>query len=234
MVRWLTVLCLVLSLLAPLSAAAGGGDEVKIYRQALKLLQQGKELKACKLILKLAEFRDTPTYKKAAKKFLKYGISIKDPLGSYTIKRMVALQNELEATRAATGHLPRFGTYKRYTDGWGRPLRVELVGKRGYLYAIRSAGEDGVFFNDNDYVVALHANQAKPDKKPKSISESARQLGRGSFMHSRRLPGSGGGGAAGGAAAMKGLSSPPPPPPVGKDANKDEVEVSIEDLLKKK
>lgn len=241
MVRCVTVLCLVLCLLAPLPARAGGGDEVKIYRQALKLLKQRRELKACKLILKLADYRDTPTYKKAAKKFLDYGISIRDPLGSYTIKRMVALQNELEASRAATGHLPRFGIYKRYQDAWGHPLRVELVGKKGYLYAIRSAGKDGIFFNDNDYVVALHEDQAKSDNKPKSISESARQLGRGSFMRSRRLPASGGVGAGGGSGrpaagapdAREGLSPPKPPPSAGKDSGKGEVEVSIEDLLKK-
>jgi hypothetical protein len=220
---------------APQTSA--GLVEAAIWRKVENLLQQGKELAACKEALKLHEYKDSPIYKVAEKKMASYGLSLEDPLASYTVKRIVDLQNETQAEAAASGQLPKAGIRAKHKDAWGHPMRVELVAKHDFVYAIRSAGPDGHFFTSDDLVVGVRDVRAL-DPAPANPWDAARDIGRGSLIKGRGA--TGGSGSAGGAPSgggtrgvTGGASQPPvsqePPPKEG-----GEREVTLEELLKNK
>lgn len=216
--------------------AIAGLVEAAIWHKVESLLQQGKELKACKEALKLQEYKDSPVYKKAQIKMAQYGLSLEDPLSSYTVKRMVDLQNEAQAEAAASGQLPKPGVRARHIDAWGHAMRVELVTRADFVYAIRSAGPDGRFLSSDDLVVGVRDERAL-DPAPANPWDTARDLGRGSMIKGRGTTG-GGGGTRGAPSAGGGLrpgSGGASSSPSAQDPNKEggEREVTLDDLLKK-
>lgn len=226
------ILILLLLLSTALSAAAGDkpGKEAAIWRQVQAKLKAGDELAACRLAVKLSSYSDTPTYAKASGKLLDYGISIEDPLGSYSIKKITELQNETEAFRKKHRALPSLGLYRKHRDAWGTPLRVDMMSRKGFVYLIRSAGPDRRYMTDDDYVIGVRGKTPK-SKVYKSVSEKARETGRKSLLKSRRAPGQSSsglpglpGGSGGSGKVMK---------PTAKPDKSGEVSVSLDDLLKK-
>lgn len=216
--------------------AQAGLVEAAIWHKVESLLQQGKELQACKEALKLQEYKKSPIYKQAEKKMAQYGLSLEDPLASYTMKRIVDLQNETQAEAAASGQLPKAGIRAKHKDAWGHAMRVELVTRADFVYAIRSAGPDGRFFSSDDLVVGVRDERAL-DPAPANPWDTARDLGRGSLIKGRGA--TGGGGGTGGAPITGGgsrhgtggvSSSPAAQEPAQKGG---EREVTLDELLKK-
>ncbi len=249
---WCAALMVAFFLLAgPWAAPAvhAGLVEAAIWQKVQTLLAQGKELEACREAVKLQEYKDSPVYKKAQKELARRGISLADPLASYTAKRIVDLQNETQAVSAATGQLPKPGLRPRHKDAWGHPMRVELVTRGSFVYAIRSAGPDGRFMSDDDLVVGVRDERAL-DPTPANPWDTARQKGRSSMVKGRGVAedggsgggmggsmggGSGGGSGGGGShGAGSGSSSPELPPAVKGAKEGHEVEVTLDELLKSK
>jgi hypothetical protein len=206
------VLMAVLGLTAMMPATVQAqGPEVKIWKRVQLLLKRGQLLTACQMVEKLRPYKDTPTYDEAEIVLKKRGISIGDPLGSYTLMRIVALQNKLEDDRARTGRVPSPGPRSKYEDGWLKPIRVEIITRKGFAYMLRAAGKDGKWMTNDDYVIGVRSQQARAvHTKLPSLKKGARQKGKSSLFTSK----SGGGG--------KG-SNP---------LSKDEKSVTLDDLLK--
>lgn len=170
-------LTLIALLALPLPALAGDkklppkGTDVKIWKQVKKALDKGYLLKACKLAVKMKPWAEnpTPSYKKVQKALQKRGISIEDPMTSYTAKQIVRVQNKIEKTLVATGDLKGIGMHKNIRDAWGTPIRVEMAEIGDYLYLVRSAGPDKKWMTDDDPLIG--------GLKPKSTRPS--QLGKG-------------------------------------------------------
>jgi hypothetical protein len=236
--RRLFPLMLLMAMLAastPALEAAAGLVEAAILRKVESLLQQGKELQACKLALKLHEYKESPVYKEAEKKMAQYGLSLEDPLSSYTFKRMVDLQNETQAEAAASGQLPKAGVRAKHKDAWGKAMMVELVARADFVYAIRSAGPDGRWHSSDDLVVGVRDARAL-DPAPANPWDTARDLGRGSMIKGRG-PSDGGtrgnpGASGGSRPEMGGASSPSMPRPPKQGSG--EREVTLDELLKSK
>ncbi len=211
-------------------APAARADEAPgtaLLKKVQAQLRAGNELKACRLALGFKEYEDSPVYPKAKAYLLEQGISIDDPLSSYTVKRIIELENRLEAQRARSGAIPRTGYRQKYLDGWGNPLRVELVTRRGFAYLIRSAGPDRKFMTGDDSVVGIRADNVSMEEDRQQL-DPARAAGRRSLMRRQQM--GAGGGAAGG---FRSSTSRSPSPSGAKGASSGEVEVKIEDLLKK-
>jgi uncharacterized membrane protein YgcG len=216
--------------------AEAGLVEAAIWHKVEKLLQEGKELQACKEALKLHEYKDSPVYKKAEKKMARRGLSLEDPLSSYTMKRMVDLQNETQAVTAASGQLPKPGLRPKHKDAWGHAMRVELVTRADFVYAIRSAGPDGRFYSSDDLVVGVRDERAL-DPAPANPWDTARDLGRGSMIKGRGASGGGTGGApsSAGGGARHGTGGAGMSPAAQDPAQVGgEREVTLDDLLKSK
>lgn len=187
-------------------------------------LKAGHELKACKLALGFKDYEESPVYPKAKALLLERGISIDDPLSSYTVKRIIVLQNKLEAQRARSGALPRTGYRQKYLDGWGTPLRVELVTRKGFAYLIRSAGPDRKFMTPDDPVVGTRADNIAFTEE-KRDADPARSAGRRSMMRRQEMAPAGGSGRRLSTSPTRSRSGPKTP-------SSGEVEVNIDDLLK--
>lgn len=215
------LICLLATVLAVAGPAMALGGPEKIAQRVIRLLKQGRELAACREAVKLAPYAKTPAYRKAAQALLAHGISIEDPMASYTAKVLIKLENQLEAQRAATGRLPATGIRKKVRDAWGRPVRVELVTRKGFIYAIRSAGRDGQWLTSDDLTVGVREDDPRwwgggPSKDP------LRDKGRANLYRRQE-------------------AAPPPPKepelvpgvPAGGKGGPKEVEVNLEDLLKR-
>ena len=202
----------------------------KLLKRESNKLKAGRLLPACRLARGFARFDDEdPAYVKAAELLVNYGISIEDPLGSYTLQRITDLENHEEAQRAARGMLPKPGPRKRFPDAWGKPLRVEIVARKGFLYVVRSAGPDKKYFTSDDLIIGVRDDtgfldkQSKIDPKrtvKKDLKDTARKTGRQSILGSQARP-------------RPRASSAPPPGGLPRAPSKNgEVEVSIDELLK--
>jgi hypothetical protein len=154
--------------------AGKSNPEVVIWKKVKSHLAAGQLLNACQQADKLKQYPKTPSYKEAESFLQAKGISIEDPLGSYTMKQIVALQNRTESLRAVSGKLPPTGQRKKYRDAWGRALRIEYVARPGFMYVIRSAGRDGKFFTQDDYVLGIRKDRAAGPKKATNIKDKAR------------------------------------------------------------
>ena len=225
MVLSLPVLCP-----TPLCAPAFAGDEkagpeVAIWQEVKRLFKQGKELEASKAATALKKYPDTPTYEKAKKVMAGYGYSIQDPLGGYTIKQIIKLQNVLEPIRRREGRMPTVGKRKSHLDAWGMPLRVEMVARGNYIYIIRSAGPDRHYITEDDYIIGVRGKHSIKKSKVSSMEDSSRQKGRMGLLHGRDT----------GRTADGAQTSPLPSgaKPSGKNSS-DEYQVDLNDLLNKK
>lgn len=199
-------------LFMPMVAFADQEAVDKIMEQVKFFISDDNELEACRLVMKLDKYKETEAYEGAKADLLRYGISIEAPLDSYTVKRMVKLQNKLEKNRAATGMRPKLGLRNDYKDAWGTPVRVEFVTSEGYHYIIRSAGSDKRFFTSDDPVLGTRNQRDRQEllgdtgsKKKKGatpeatgeeeqaaeldpvekVQKSSRKVGRSSLMHGR-------------------------------------------------
>jgi hypothetical protein len=103
------VFCLLValgSLIMTPAISQAAKPEVLIWKKVQQLLNRGQVQAACQTAEKLRKYKDTPTYDKAEIALQKRGISLGDPLGSYTLMRIIDLQNHLEDNRAKTGVFP--------------------------------------------------------------------------------------------------------------------------------
>ena len=237
-IRWhyiaLVLLGLVLTVPLIEREARAGLVEAAIWRKVEGLLQQGKELQACKLALKLHGYKDSPVYKQAEKRMANYGLTLEDPLASYTVKQIVELQNQTQAEAAASGQLPKAGIRSKHKDAWGRAMRVELVTKHDFVYAIRSAGPDGRFFSSDDLVVGVRDARAL-DPAPANPWDAARDIGRGSMIKGRGLSGGNGTGGTpsiGGGSRLGTGGANSTSVPLRPEQQGGEREVTLDELLK--
>ncbi|MCB2185956.1 MAG: hypothetical protein KQJ78_06025 [Deltaproteobacteria bacterium] len=158
----LMVVGLALGLAVEPGASARAGDpgpEVALWSQAAGFLASGDEIKACRVAGKLNKYLETPTFATARQALLTHGLSIEDCLGSCTMKRIIALQSQVEATRGGT--LPKPGPRPDHLDCWGKPLQVELVTRPGFVYVVRSAGPDKKYMTGDDYAVDMRESGLK-------------------------------------------------------------------------
>ena len=201
------------------------GPEAAIWRDVQEYLKRGEELKACKAAVGLKKYSDTPTYERAKKVMERYGYSLQDPLGGYTIKQIIKLQNILEPVRQRDGKMPTVGKRKSHLDAWGTPLRVEMVARGSYIYIIRSAGPDRRYITDDDYIIGVRGSHSIKKSKVESMEDSSRKKGRTGLLRGRD-DGKG----------EDGIQKSPVPSaakPLGK-GNQDEYQVDLNDLLNKK
>lgn len=150
-------------------AGWAAGPEEKLEQEIARALTQGREMEACQLALKMKTFKGTPGYDRAKAQLLAKGISLEAPLESFTVKRMIDLQNKLEAERARQGVLPEVGPRGEDPDAWGNPLRVELITRRSFAYMIRSAGPDQRFMTDDDLAIGVRDNMA-PEGRNRNLA----------------------------------------------------------------
>ena len=225
---WPRLILLVTALSLSLGVVGPAGAELTpeaLAKNIEKMLSKGQELDACWMAKRMAPFGDSEAYKALGEVMREHGLSIQSPLESYTLKKMVELQNLLENQRRTGQREPEPATYAKYPDGWGNPLRVELITHGAYVYLVRSAGPDQRFFTDDDMVVGTRKTtadkMAMPDmrKEEKAGVPEARNVGRRSLM-----------------------SRPTGKSPAGPDPSElgrpsaggaGEREVNLEDLLKK-
>ena len=215
------------------SGAKAAGPEVKIWNQIKSHLNAKQYRAACELALKMQPYKETETYAIADKQLTKIGISLGDPLGSFTLLQIIALQNHTEAIRARTGRLPEPGPRPRFEDGWYRPLRIEQLSRKTFAYLIRSAGADGIWMSNDDYVIGQRRDAAtRSNSNPvqgKNVKQGVRDVGRKSMYTGQRkkqtgqLPGVGG--SSGGLPAVKSSGGTP------KSTSPGEKQVTIDDLL---
>lgn len=231
-------------ILLAVPAGASAEDPGNILRNLERALAAGEELRACRLAVQLKAYPESPAYAKAGNILLARGISITAPLKSYTIKRILDLQNATERIRARTGNLPDAGLRDAYEDAWGTPLRVEMISNKAFAYLVRSAGPDRRFLTGDDLAIGQRHDAAagppaagaqdqgleglpgadKASKAPAKV-DTARGVGYKSMLQRQQM-GSGsdsGGGTTGGGATSGG--SPP-------SHNPSEKKVSLDDLLK--
>jgi len=230
------VLALGLATAGPTSAAQTPAQQ--LWHKVERSLKAGRLLEACQLATGFSKYSEDPFYPKAEEGLLKYGLSIEDPMGSYTLLRMVALQNKTESKRIATGNLPKAGPRRKYRDAWGMPLRIELVARKGFIYVVRSAGPDRKYLTPDDMVVGVREDQttgpglAKVHPKAsvkKDLESSALESGRRSLLGSQMRP------------ARPPAAQPAPAPgaaqgktaPKARKVKDGEVEVSLDELLNK-
>lgn len=152
-----------LALLAVLALVWAGPGEAKkvskeqkaarLWSQIKSNLDADQELKACHLAVKMAGYEDTKAYGQAKKVLRKRGISIEDPLISYTSKAIVRAQNIVERDLLQGGDLKHIGIMPDHKDAWGTPLRVEMVKMGEYLYIVRSAGPDKKYNTGDDPII---------------------------------------------------------------------------------
>lgn len=166
-----STICLLLGAALCLAATvwAGPGPEEGLAQEISRALTQGRELEACELALKMQRFKGTPGYDRAKTELLARGISLEAPLDSFTIKRMIDLQNKLEAERGRTGVLPDVGPRSDSPDAWGNPLRVEIITRKTFVYMIRSSGPDQRFMTDDDLAIGVR-EKAAPSASERSIT----------------------------------------------------------------
>ena len=228
--------CLMIMITIGLAAPAWAGDEpgpeITIFAKIKLYIQASQELEACRLVDgELSKYKDTPTYAEAQKYLRAHGISIDDALGSYTAKKLVQLQNDTEAKRMAEKGLPDPGPRPRYKDAWGKPVRIELVSRGGFIYLVRSAGPDGVYMNSDDYVVGTRADRPIDQglSAPK-LKKSASQAARSSLYRRGSKPPKPGLGMNSSDQQSSGKNQKLPVIPETKNG---EAEVSLDDLLQK-
>lgn len=188
--RRISAVCLGLwAALCLAQAAWSAGPEEGLEREIGRALTQGRELEACQLALKMQAFKGAPGYDRAKAQLLARGISLEAPLESYTVKRMIDLQNKLEAERARRGTLPDVGPREDSPDAWGNPLRVEMITRRTFAYMIRSAGPDQRFLTDDDLAIGVR-DQAAPPAQDRDLAPGL--TGQGAAAGESAGPSSGG------------------------------------------
>ncbi|MCA1906647.1 MAG: hypothetical protein LDL11_08685 [Desulfarculus sp.] len=143
-------------------------DPAELEKGIRDQLASGRTLEACRLAVKMQPFKGRPEYDRARELLLQYGISLASPLESFSIQRMIALQNLLEAQRRQTKALPRTGPYPDHPDAWDVPLRVELITRRAFVYLVRSAGPDRKFLTADDLAVGVR-DEAISDTKLRNL-----------------------------------------------------------------
>ena len=233
---WLMVLAVIIILgfpafcPVPVGSAAFAGDEkagpeAVIWQNVQRLFKEGKELEACKAAVELEKYSDTDTYKTAKKVMARYGISPMDPLGGYTIKQIIKLQNVLEPVRRKEGKMPTVGVRKSFKDAWGMPLRVEMVARGSYIYIIRSAGPDKRYITADDYIIGVRGKHSIIESKVQSMEDSSRQKGKAGLLKGRDAGRMGDG--------TRASPAPRMATPSGKSDSGD-YQVDLNDLLNKK
>lgn len=237
----LSVLCLALwAQPAPALDAAA-----TLLKKMEKELKKGNTLEACRLARGFAKYEeegDNPAYEKAKNLLLEHGISVTNPLASYTLLKIVKLQNKTEVKRSATRSLPKAGLRRNFRDAWGKPLRIELVAQEGFLYVIRSSGPDRKNFTSDDLLVGVREDQTAGLKREGGVNgvgvkidlkSTAQRSGRKSLLGSQinpkkrqmdSLPG--------GMPASSAQGSPRRYTPPKQKIVDGEVEVSLDDMLK--
>ncbi len=184
--RLLTVLFLALCMCAPNAALAGDDPKARALLGQISLqLDADNEWEACRLAVGMEQYKGTDSYALAEQKLLARGVSIAQPLHSYTIKQIVAVQNEAEQNRRKTGMLPRLGPRENFKDGWGMPLRVEFVTRETFVYVVRSAGPDKRYMTTDDLVIGTRGkaegslgadDKFKPAKKDDDAAATLESL----------------------------------------------------------
>ena len=211
-----------IALAVPAAAAEKGADK-RLHYQIKTALRQNDLLKAANLAVKMKEFADPPTkyYTRAKEMLFKDGISIGDPLMSYTAIQLIKIQSKIEMEMKHTGNISSIGQWSKYTDAWGTPLRSELVEKPGFIYLVRSAGPDKKFMTDDDPIVV--GQRPKGFETIKKIDVSDKKA-RAQSMHKSLL---------GLQTDAQKLSGGEAKPPKDEDDNLKDAVVELEDLLKK-
>ncbi|MFZ5587674.1 MAG: hypothetical protein ACOZHQ_17275 [Thermodesulfobacteriota bacterium] len=187
--KTISAACLGLGALLCLALAAGAaGPEEALEREIGRALTQGRELEACQLALKMQAFKGAPGYDRAKAQLLARGISLEAPLESYTIRRMIDLQNKLEAERAQRGLPPEVGPREDSPDAWDTPLRVEMITRRTFAYMIRSAGPDRRFMTDDDLAIGMR-DKATPQTQDRGLAPGLTGHGAAAEDEAAPLPG---------------------------------------------
>jgi hypothetical protein len=154
-----------------------------IYDRAEKLWSQGKIVPALKEFYQLVEYRHTEAFQKAEATLLEEGISITDPLNSWTLKKMIAAQNTLN--KKGKDRHPDGNITVPYPmmDAWGRSIVIKYSTGDKYTFAVCSAGKDRKFGNDDDLLIfnrphfgtqkgkttASSARASKPSRKTEDV-----------------------------------------------------------------
>lgn len=168
-----------------LQGCAGAPDEETastIYSKAKELYGQKKTLEALREIDKLADFKDTQVFKKAKAALLREGITIGSGLESWSVKKMVDIQNYLIDSGREKHPYGRTLIKVAQKDGWGNNFQVEYTdgtSKDKILFFVRSAGPDGSLKTSDDLLVYHRnsGNRKANSPRPRSNKKESRTVG---------------------------------------------------------
>lgn len=125
----------------------------RLWSQIKSHLDRSQELAACRLAVKIAPYPETEAYAAAKSALRQSGISIKDPLMSWTSKAMIKVQNIVENDLRVAGDMKHIGILPDHKDAWGSAIRVEMVELGDYFYLVRSAGADKKYNTGDDPII---------------------------------------------------------------------------------
>ena len=135
-----------------------------IYQKAESLRKEGRMLQALREFSRLVDFSDTKAFKNAEAALLKEGISIKSPLDSWTLKRMMEVQNRLVEQGKDWHRDGDITVPYSVTDAWGRSLMVAYSTGPKYSFYVFSAGADKQFNTDDDLKIYNRRKAIARDK----------------------------------------------------------------------
>lgn len=157
-------------LLMIMACAEKQSSEVAIYEQAKSLEADGKILEALAVYETLAPYEGTDVYKKAETELLAKGISIKSARSSWTIQKMIGMENVIFTQYKSDGSFPDSLALGDLTDAWGQKMLVEYQPSEAHLFKIRSKGPDGIQKTQDDLLLS-YRDKYKFEQQKQSSGE---------------------------------------------------------------
>ena len=149
------------------SCSGEKSPEVVIYEQAKSLEADGNVLEAFALYETLAPYEETEIYKKAEAELLAKGISIKVARSSWTIRKMIGIENIIFDQYNATGAFPDSSALGDLQDAWGQTMSVEYQPTESHLFKIRSKGPDTIRNTEDDLLLSYRdQNKSEQQNNP--------------------------------------------------------------------
>ena len=120
--------------------------------------QQGKEIETLKTYDSLMVYENSKEFEIAKSELLERGISIGASLDSWTVQKMIKLENRLISYHKQTGNYPLRCDIEIPYDAWDNPMHLTFWPKDNVHFKIHSFGSDG-FNNTADDIILAYCNK---------------------------------------------------------------------------
>jgi len=124
-------------------------EALAIYQQAQVLDKQGRELEALAVYDKLADYKGTLPYERAAKDLEARGYSLGVSLTSWTVHKMVKMENQIVRYINTNKRFPNISQFQALKDAWGRNFDVIYNPTPRIVFLIFSPGGDSLSDEDD-------------------------------------------------------------------------------------